>query len=105
MTRRRASGPAGRTTRRKHPAQARDRAQARRPRLNFARNTGITARHPDYGPNALTVVDLGSGPLGSDTGEFSCQPVEVGYGPCSVAILDVAALPAHAQASRISAHG
>lgn len=49
------------------------------------------------------VVDLASAPLDSDTGTFSYQPIEVGCGPCSVAILDVSGLPESAQARRVSA--
>jgi DNA-binding beta-propeller fold protein YncE len=70
---------------------------------NFDRNAVISARHPDYGPNALTVVDLDSAPLDTDSGEFSYQPIEVGYGPCSVSILDLAALPEQAKAGRVTA--
>jgi YVTN family beta-propeller protein len=77
---------------------------------NFARNTGGAmasrqgpATGMEFGPNTLTVVDLSSAPLDSDTGEFSCTPLEVGYGPCSVAILDVAGLPERADASTASA--
>lgn len=72
---------------------------------NFDRSAVISARHPDYGPNALTVVNLDSAPLDSDSGQFSYQPIEVGYGPCSVSILDLAALPEQATAGRVAAHG
>jgi YVTN family beta-propeller protein len=58
---------------------------------NFARGTGRLAE-PGYGPNTLTVIDLASAPLDSDTGVFSSRPVEVGYGPCSVSVLDVSGL-------------
>jgi YVTN family beta-propeller protein len=54
---------------------------------------------PDYGPNCLTVVDLNSAPLDEPTGTFDYQPVEVGYGPCSVALLDVAGLRAQQHAT------
>jgi YVTN family beta-propeller protein len=63
---------------------------------NFARTTEAFLEDPAYGPNTLTVVDLASAPLDSDTGEFASQPIEVGYGPCSVAILDVSGLPERA---------
>ncbi|MDT0263121.1 YncE family protein [Jatrophihabitans lederbergiae] len=62
---------------------------------NFARGIVSSAGsgRPDYGPNTLTVVDLRSAPLDKPTGEFGYQQIEVGYGPCSVSILDVASLP------------
>jgi YVTN family beta-propeller protein len=70
---------------------------------NFERSSVVALKHPDYGPNTLTVVDLASAPLDSDTGEFAYQPIEVGYGPCSVAILDVSGLPERASADVASA--
>jgi YVTN family beta-propeller protein len=60
---------------------------------NFDRN-GPGMGGPAYGPNTLTVVDLNSAPLDEPVGVFDYQPVEVGYGPCSVALLDVAGLTA-----------
>lgn len=69
---------------------------------NFARETAYF-KHLQYPPNTLTVVDLASAPLNSDSGEFAYQPIEVGYGPCSVAILDVAGLPERAQTGSASA--
>jgi YVTN family beta-propeller protein len=70
---------------------------------NFERTNMLAPGHPAYGPNTLTVVDLASAPLDSDTGTFSYQPIEVGFGPCSVAILDVSGLPESAQARPASA--
>lgn len=66
---------------------------------NFSRAFGPSMQHPKYGPNTLTVVDLASAPLDRDSGVFAYQPVEVGYGPCSVTILDVAGLASREQAS------
>lgn len=56
---------------------------------NFDR-ANITMRHLDFGPNSMTVVDLASAPLDSGEGEFEYSSVEVGYGPCSVSVVDVA---------------
>lgn len=51
---------------------------------NFSR-TGAIARLR-YAPNSLTVVDLSSADLASAEGEFRCEEVLVGYGPCSVVV-------------------
>jgi len=64
---------------------------------NFDRN-GLGYSGSGYGPNTLTVVDLASAPLGEPTGEFVHHAVEVGYGPCSVALLNVSGLRAQAGA-------
>ena len=73
---------------------------------NFARESvSALPNHPNYGPNTLTAVDLTSAPLDEPTGEFTYQPIEVGYGPCSVAVLDVAALPTSAERRRTTARG
>lgn len=66
---------------------------------NFSRNGLRAGGAPDYGPNCLTVVDLNSAPLGEPVGSFAYIPVEVGYGPCSVALLDVAGLQASQHAA------
>jgi DNA-binding beta-propeller fold protein YncE len=42
----------------------------------------------DYGPNTLTMVDLGSGDLSTDSGQFRTEVVPVGYGPCSVSLFE-----------------
>jgi YVTN family beta-propeller protein len=64
---------------------------------NFDRN-GLGFDDPAYGPNTLTVVDLNSAPLDSPDGEFVHYPLEVGYGPCSISLLDITGLQAHAAA-------
>jgi YVTN family beta-propeller protein len=68
-------------------------------RSGFAREDGL----PAYGPNSLTVVDLTSAALDEPTGQFDYQAIEVGYGPCSVSILDVSGLAAGARAGRRAA--
>lgn len=57
---------------------------------NFDRTT--VSRGPDFPGNALTAVDLKSAPLDRPVGEFAYEAVEVGFGPCSVSILDVASV-------------
>jgi YVTN family beta-propeller protein len=64
---------------------------------NFDRN-GLGFDDPAYGPNTLTVVDLNSAPLDASEGEFVHYPLEVGYGPCSISLLDITGLQAHAAA-------
>lgn len=64
---------------------------------NFDRT--IVQRGPDFPGNALTAVDLNSAPLDQPIGEFSYEAVEVGFGPCSVSVLDVATV-----ASRSAEH-
>jgi YVTN family beta-propeller protein len=67
---------------------------------NFDRTTLVMSASPaPGGPNMLTAVDLSSAPLDSDTGEFAYQAIEVGFGPCSVSIMDVANLRARAAAT------
>jgi len=63
---------------------------------NFDRTT-ITSSVPG-GPNMLTAVDLNSAPLGSANGEFTYRAIQVGHGPCSVSLVDVAHLRNRAQA-------
>lgn len=65
---------------------------------NFDRTT-INSTGPDYGPNMLTVVDLNSAPLDENSGTFSYQGVQVGFGPCSVSLIDVAGLTSREGAS------
>jgi YVTN family beta-propeller protein len=71
---------------------------------NFDRTAFLPEHdHPQYGPNSLTVVDLASAPLDANAGQFDYQPIEVGYGPCSVSILDVSGLAAGARVGQQAA--
>jgi YVTN family beta-propeller protein len=68
---------------------------------NFSRATVLgLAPELDYEPNTLTVIDLSSAPLDRDEDVFACEPVVVGYGPCSVTMFDLDTLPAEARAQR-----
>jgi YVTN family beta-propeller protein len=60
---------------------------------NFARKKPAASYRPNFAPNALTMVDLASAPLDSADGEFACQEIIVGYGPCSVTMFDLGSLP------------
>lgn len=61
---------------------------------NFARTKPtFLPDGPDYGPNTLTLVELDSAPLDRQEGTFVYDEIEVGFGPCSVTMLDIAALP------------
>ncbi|MEU6720436.1 beta-propeller fold lactonase family protein [Nonomuraea sp. NPDC046802] len=70
---------------------------------NFSR-TNISGRHGGlpYGPNTLTVVDLASAPLDRDEGEFTHDAIEVGFGPCSVTMFNLDALPAERRHSSLT---
>ncbi|MFT4217241.1 MAG: beta-propeller fold lactonase family protein [Micropruina sp.] len=61
---------------------------------NFARTNPGWIKHDELpgGPNMLTAVHLGSASLAEDVGSFSYQAIEVGYGPCSVSVVDTARL-------------
>lgn len=62
---------------------------------NFNRTTiPMLMKSLDLGPNQLTVVDLSSAPLDRQEGEFEYSSIQVGYGPCSVSIIDVAKVKA-----------
>jgi len=61
---------------------------------NFKRAQGAWMEHgPNFGANALTMVDLDSAPLDRQEGEFRYEEVHVGYGPCSVVMFDLNSLP------------
>lgn len=68
---------------------------------NFDRNSPTYMDAPDYGPNALTMVDLKSAPLDRAEGSFTYQPVPVGYGPCSVVMFDLNTLPEEERSRRL----
>lgn len=52
------------------------------------------------------MAGLGLAPPDSDGGEFSYQSIEVGSGPCSVSLLDLANLPEQVGGGgRVAAHG
>ncbi|MBF6169201.1 YncE family protein [Streptomyces gardneri] len=58
---------------------------------NFARpGTTMGFAGPMYLPNTLTKVDLKSARLDVPAGEFDYQSIDVGFGPCSVSIVDTA---------------
>lgn len=64
---------------------------------NFKRSkpTTMTAdpdQGPDFAANSLTMVDLKSAPLDRQDGSFDYQEVTVGFGPCSVVMLDAGRL-------------
>ncbi|MFI9060173.1 YncE family protein [Streptomyces anulatus] len=69
---------------------------------NFARAGMMSAAHPDFAPNSLTMVDLTSAPLDRDEGVFTYEEVTVGYGPCSVVVFDLDTLPEDDRARRLS---
>ncbi|MFD6280335.1 YncE family protein [Streptomyces sp. NPDC060209] len=56
---------------------------------NFARAGMMSADHPQFAPNSLTMVDLTSAPLDRDEGTFTYEEITVGYGPCSVVMFDL----------------
>jgi YVTN family beta-propeller protein len=61
---------------------------------NFKRSTGAWMEHgPDFGANALTMVDLDTAPLDRPEGTFRYEEVTVGYGPCSVVMFDLDTIP------------
>ncbi|MFE5512242.1 beta-propeller fold lactonase family protein [Streptomyces sp. NPDC056529] len=60
---------------------------------NFSRAGMMSAAHPQFAPNSLTMVDLTSAPLDRDEGVFSYEEISVGYGPCSVVMFDLDTLP------------
>ncbi|WP_331762053.1 YncE family protein [Streptomyces anulatus] len=69
---------------------------------NFARAGMMSADHPDFAPNSLTMVDLTSAPLDRDEGVFTYEEVTVGYGPCSVVMFDLDTLDEDDRARRLS---
>ncbi|MEV8419103.1 YncE family protein [Streptomyces niveus] len=71
---------------------------------NFAR-AGMMSGHPGFGPNTLTMVDLGSAPLDRDEGEFTYEEIFVGYGPCSVTMFDLDTLSEEERARRLDRAG
>lgn len=62
----------------------------------------MSAGHPDFAPNSLTMVDLTSAPLDRDEGVFTYEEVTVGYGPCSVVMFDLDTLDEDDRARRLS---
>lgn len=69
---------------------------------NFARAGMMSAAHPDFAPNSLTMVDLTSAPLDRDEGAFTYEEVTVGYGPCSVVMFDLDTLPEDERTRRLN---
>lgn len=69
---------------------------------NFNRNKPTFMRVPG-GPNMLTAVKLNSASLEREDGdEFETFAVEVGYGPCSVSIVDTSKVEAHRSEHRLA---
>jgi len=68
---------------------------------NFSRAFHRDPEGPDYGPNTLTMVDLKSAPLDRQEGEFTYEEIFVGFGPCSVTMFDLDAIPEEERRRRL----